>query len=141
MTNEQMKKSLQETIDRLRTAHHTPSIQVSVTRDGETFYVGAGQANLETGALADDNTIYAIASASKAFIAIALRILADEGKLELDKPVKTYMPEFAMYDPYMTEHLTNRDALGHRSGLPRHDVMWVNGARSEERRVGKECED
>ena len=75
---------------------------------------------------ADENTIYAIASASKAFIATAVCILCDEGKCDLDKPVKAYLPDFEMYDSYMTEHLTVRDALGHRSGLPRHDIMWLN---------------
>ena len=99
---------------------------VSVFKDGEAFFCGGGLSNVEQNLPADENTIYAIASASKAFIATALCILCDDGKLDLDKPVKTYLPDFEMYDPYMTTHLTVRDALGHRSGLPRHDIMWLN---------------
>ena len=126
MTNEQMKQRLDGIIEGIRESYHVPSIMVSVHRGGETFYCGGGLADVEKGLAADENTIYAIASASKAFIATSLCILCDEGKLELDKPVKTYLPDFEMYDSYMTEHLTVRDALGHRSGLPRHDFMWLN---------------
>ncbi len=126
MQNQEMQKRLNEIIAGIREKYHVPSIMVSVHRDGETFYCGGGLANVEEKLPADENTIYAIASASKAFIATALCILCDEGKLELDKPVKTYLPDFEMYDSYMTEHLTVRDALGHRSGLPRHDILWLN---------------
>ncbi|MBQ9966911.1 MAG: beta-lactamase family protein, partial [Clostridia bacterium] len=125
MTNAEMKKKLDLVIADMMSTFKVPSIMVSVSRGGETFYCGGGIADLETGAKADENTIYAIASASKAFIATSICMLADEGKLSLDEPVKTYLPGFKMYDTYMTEHLTMRDAMSHRSGLPRHDVTWV----------------
>ncbi|MBQ5813677.1 MAG: serine hydrolase [Clostridia bacterium] len=125
MTNAEMKKKLDLVIADMMSTFKVPSIMVSVSRGGETFYCGGGIADLETGAKADENTIYAIASASKAFIATSICMLADEGKLSLDEPVKTYLPGFKMYDSYMTEHLTMRDAMSHRSGLPRHDVTWV----------------
>src|SRR5205823_3985738 len=51
-------------------------------------------------------------------------MLVDERKLEWDKPVRTYMPEFRMHDPIATERLAVIDMLTHRSGLPRHD--WVH---------------
>ena len=126
MTNQEMQARLNQIIEGIREKYHVPSIVVSVHKDGESFFCGGGLANVEENAPADENTIYAIASASKAFIATALCILCDDGKCDLDKPVKTYLPDFEMYDSYMTEHLTIRDALGHRSGLPRHDMMWLN---------------
>ncbi|MBC8061667.1 MAG: serine hydrolase [Clostridiaceae bacterium] len=52
---------------------------------------------------------------------MSIAILVDEGKLEWDKPIKNYIPNFKLYDPYATEHLTIRDILCHRSGLPAHD--------------------
>lgn len=103
-----------------------PSIMASVHTKGKTIFVGGGKSDIEKGRDATPDTVYAIASASKAFIATALHILAEEGKLKLDEPVKKYLPDFKLFDPYMTGHLTTRDALGHRSGLPRHDLMWLN---------------
>ncbi|MGM9638158.1 MAG: serine hydrolase [Butyricicoccaceae bacterium] len=124
MTNQQMQKRLNDVIEEMRQSYHVPSIMVSVTRQGETFYCGGGIADVTTGAPADENTVYAIASASKAFIAASVCMLADAGRLSLDAPVRTYLRDFKMYDPYMTEHLTLRDAMSHRSGLPRHDMTW-----------------
>lgn len=124
MTNAEMKKRLDAVIEEMRSAWHVPSIMLAVTRKGETFYCGGGIADVNTGAAADEHTLYAIASASKAFIATSICMLADEGKLSLDQPVREYLPDFEMFDPYMTEHLTVRDAMSHRTGLPRHDLTW-----------------
>jgi CubicO group peptidase (beta-lactamase class C family) len=71
------------------------------------------------------DTHYRLASNTKAFTAMALGILVDEGKVAWDTPVRRYVPELRMYDPYATEHLTPRDLLCHRSGLPAHDgARW-----------------
>lgn len=121
-----MKNQLSQLIEKLRKDFDVPSIMVSVHKDGETFFCGGGLADVENNYEATPDTIYAIASASKAFIATALCILADEGKLTLDDPVKKHLPDFAMHEEYMTNNLTIRDALGHRSGLPRHDLTWLN---------------
>src|SRR3989454_12154810 len=45
-----------------------------------------------------------------------------------DKPVYDYLPDFRMYDPVVTERLTTRDLVTHRSGLPRHDLTWYSNA-------------
>lgn len=99
------------------------SVSVSVW-DGEREYHGAaGWANAEDRIPATPDTIYAIGSSSKAFTAACIGILADRGILKLDDPVIKHLPDFKMYDPYVTEHLTVRDMLSHRCGLPRHDFM------------------
>lgn len=126
MTNLQIKEALDALIANMREAYHVPSIMMSVCRNGETFFCGGGLANVEQNLPATPDTVYAIASASKAFIATSLCILCDEGKLALDRPVRAYLPEFTMYDACMSDHLTVCDALSHRSGLPRHDLMWLN---------------
>ena len=54
--------------------------------------------------------------------------LVDEGKLDWDKPVRTYVPEIQLYDRAASELLTPRDLVTHRSGLPRHDLVWYNAA-------------
>ena len=88
MTNPELQKKLNAVIEEMKATWHIPSIMMSVTRKGETFYCGGGVADLTTGAAADEHTLYAIASASKAFIATAVCMLVDEGKLRLDQPVK-----------------------------------------------------
>lgn len=55
---------------------------------------------------------------------MAIAILAERGRLDWDKPVSNYLPAFKLYDSYATEHITPRDLVTHRSGLPRHDAMW-----------------
>jgi CubicO group peptidase (beta-lactamase class C family) len=67
--------------------------------------------------LIDAHTRFAIASNSKAYTAAAMSILVDEGKVGWDEPVVKYLPEFKMYDPAVTQMMTVRDLLCHRSGL------------------------
>ena len=98
-------------------------VSVSV-RDGEKEYHSAsGLSNIEAGISSSPDTVYGIASSSKAFTATGIGILADRGLLDLDDTVIKHLPDFRMYDPYVTENLTIRDILCHRCGLPRHDFM------------------
>lgn len=91
----------------------------AVLIDGKVVYSGA-EGTIEDGkpAPVTTETLFPIASISKAFTTTALAMLVDEGKLAWDDPVRKYIPEFAMYDPWVSEHFTVRDALTHRSGLP-----------------------
>jgi len=72
------------------------------------------------------DTLLAIGSSSKAFTAFTLGALVDQGKIAWDEPVRTYIPWFRLYDAQAGEHLTPRDLVTHRSGLPRHDLVWYN---------------
>lgn len=95
-----------------------PGIAVAVVKDGKLVYAnGYGVASLRTKQKVDGNTLFGIASNSKAFTTAAIGILVDEGKLKLDDKVTDYIPEFKMYDPYVTAEFTIRDLLTHRSGL------------------------
>ena len=75
---------------------------------------------------ADEKTLYAIASNTKAFISAAIGILVEEGKLDWDDPVVQHLPHFELYDPYVTANTTVRDLLCHRVGLGTFsgDVMY-----------------
>ena len=55
---------------------------------------------------------------------MAMALLVDQGKLDWDQPVRDYIPSFKLYDPFATERMTPRDLTCHRSGLPRHDLVW-----------------
>ena len=95
-----------------------PGMAVAVIRDGKIIHSkGYGVRSLKTGQPVDEHTIFGIASNSKAFTAVALGILVDEGKLDWDDKVRKYIPEFKLYSPYVTEEFTIRDLLTHRSGL------------------------
>ncbi|MCL2702841.1 MAG: serine hydrolase [Defluviitaleaceae bacterium] len=121
-----MRERLDAAVKKLKKDFNVPSIMIGVFKDGETFFCGDGLSDVENRIAATPDTIYAIASSSKPFVSTSLCILADDGKLCLDDPVKKHLPDFEMHDPYMTGHLTIRDAMSHRSGLPRHDLVWMN---------------
>ena len=95
-----------------------PGIAVAVVKDGKIIHAkGYGVRSLNTMQKVDENTLFGIASNSKAFTVAALGILVDEKKIKWDDKVTDYIPEFRMYNPYVTEEFTIRDLLTHRSGL------------------------
>ena len=97
---------------------NVPGISVAVVKDGQVVLAkGYGVRSLKTREPMDANTLVGIASNTKAFTAAALGLLVDEGKLKWDDKVTDYIPEFRMYDPYVTAEFTVRDLLCHRSGL------------------------
>lgn len=97
---------------------NVPGIAVAIVSDDKiVLSKGYGLRSLESGKKVDENTLFGIASNSKAFTAAALAILVDEGKLKWDDKLAKYIPEFKMYEPYVTREFTIRDMLTHRSGL------------------------
>lgn len=99
-------------------AFDVPGISVGVIKDGKVIYAkGHGVRSLNASAKMDENTLVGIASNSKAFTTVSLGILVDEGKIKWDDRVQDYIPEFKLYNPYVTEDFRIRDLLTHRSGL------------------------
>jgi CubicO group peptidase (beta-lactamase class C family) len=104
--------------EKARTAFNVPGIAVAVIKDGKVIHLkGYGVRSLNTSQPVDENTLFGIASNTKAFTTAALGILIDQGKLQWDDKVVKYIPEFQLYDPYVTKEFTIRDLLTHRSGL------------------------
>lgn len=102
-----------------------PGVAVAIVKDGEVILSeGFGYRNLTDSLPVTENTLFAIGSTTKAFTTMAMGMLVDDGLLEWDKPVRDYLPDFKLYDEYASEHLTPLDLVTHRSGLPRHDLMW-----------------
>ncbi|MFQ6070801.1 MAG: serine hydrolase [Candidatus Aminicenantales bacterium] len=113
-----------------------PGLAISIVRDNEVIYSrGFGFRDIKKGLKVTPNTLFAIGSCTKAFTALAMGILVDEGKLDWDKPVRNYLPEFRLKDPFASERMTPRDLVCHRSGLPRHDLVWYNSPASREELV------
>ncbi|HEU0176806.1 MAG TPA: serine hydrolase [Blastocatellia bacterium] len=104
-----------------------PGMAIAIVKNKEVIYAkGFGLRDVEKQLPVTADTLFAIGSSSKAFTTFVLGTLVDEGKIEWDKPVRNYIPWFKLYDPSMTERLTVRDLVTHRSGLPRHDLVWYN---------------
>ncbi len=118
-------------MDRTVEAYDLTGMVAAVSVDGKTVWQGArGLAEEGTNRPVTQEMLFPIASISKAFTTTALAILVDQGKVDWDAPVRTYIPEFAMYDPWVSEHFTVRDALTHRSGLPLGAgdlLIWPDG--------------
>lgn len=112
-------EAIDRSVERVMTNFSSPGMTVSIVENGHVVY-SKGHGVLEVGKTEEvnDQTLFQIASISKAFTAAALAILVDEGKLNWDDPVIDHMPEFQMYDPWVTREFTVRDLLTHRSGLP-----------------------
>ena len=105
-----------------------PGMAVAIIKDGKVIYAeGFGFRDVEQGLKVTPHTIFPIGSCSKAFTAADVGILVDEGKVGWDEPVRTYLPDFKLQDEYASAHATPRDLLCHRTGLPRHDLMWIGG--------------
>ena len=106
-----------------------PGAAVAVVKDGKILLSkGYGYRDVERKLPVTGATIFPIASITKSFTVTALGTLADEGRLDWDKPVREYLPGFRMHDPVATEQLTARDMVTHRSGLPRHDLVWYSSS-------------
>lgn len=93
-------------------------VAIAIVKDGKIIHEkGYGIKSIETKQPVDEHTNFQIASNSKAFTTAALAILVDEGKISWKDKVKKYIPEFRMYNDYVTENFLIEDLLCHRSGL------------------------
>ena len=121
-----------ELVNRTLTAFNVPGIAVAIVKDGKIVLAkGYGVKSILTKEKVDANTLFGIASNSKAFTSAALAILVDEGKIKWDDKVIQYLPNFRMYNDYVTQEFTIRDLLTHRSGLGlgAGDLMiWPDGS-------------
>ncbi|SFF28754.1 serine hydrolase [Spirosoma endophyticum] len=120
LANAQVITALQidDVVQRTRSTFDVPGIAVAIVKDGKVIHAkGYGVRSLKTKEKVDEHTLFGIASNSKAFTAAALGMLMDEGKLNWDDKVIDYIPEFRLYNAYVTEAFTIRDLLTHRSGL------------------------
>lgn len=111
-----------------------PGLAISIVKDGQVVFAkGYGVRELGEPEPVDEHTLFAIGSTTKAMTAAALGILVDEKRVQWDDPVSKYLPDFRLYDPYVTRELTVRDLLTHRAGLGNADFLWYeqNNSRRE----------
>jgi len=107
-------RAFDETVAR----YQLPGLAVGIVEDGKVVYARTtGELAAGGGVKIDADTLFKIASNSKAMTTGLLARLVDAGKLEWDDPVTKYLPDFRMYDPWVTREMQVRDLLIHNSGL------------------------
>ncbi len=107
-----------QVVERARQAFDVPGIAVAIVKDGNVVLSkGYGVRKAGSTEPVTAQSLFRIASNTKAFTTAALAMLVDERKLRWDDPVIQHMPAFQLYDPYVTREMTIRDLLTHRSGL------------------------
>jgi CubicO group peptidase (beta-lactamase class C family) len=106
-------------------AWRVPGLAVGAVKDGQVVLSkGFGLRDVEAGLPVTPATVMAIGSNSKSFTVVLLGMLVDRRQLEWDRPVREYLPDFRLQDEFATREMTPRDLVTHRSGLPRHDLLW-----------------
>lgn len=111
-------KQIDSVTEKTLSTFNVPGIAVAVIKDGKVIHAkGYGVRSIKTNLKVDENTLFGVASNTKAMTAAALGMLVDEKKLTWDTKVTDIIPEFKMYDPFVTNEFTVRDLLTHRSGL------------------------
>jgi CubicO group peptidase (beta-lactamase class C family) len=112
---------------------HVPGISIAIVRNDSVLYTkGYGVRAFGSPATVDDHTLFEIGSSSKAFTATIVAMLVGDGKMRWDAHVSDYLPGFRLYDPYASAELTVRDALTHRSGLARGELVWLGAGISRD---------
>ena len=130
-------------IESWREAYKVPGLSVGIINKGEiVFSDGFGVLEEGKSQKADAHTLYSVASNTKAFISASIATLVHEGKINWDDRVQKYLPYFQLYDPCVSEMMTIRDLLCHRSGLGTFsgDVIWYRSNYTAEEVVKRASE-
>lgn len=118
-----------------------PGLSLAVVKDGEVILTeGYGMRDNAAELPMNAKTMLPIGSTTKSFTALVLGTLVDEEILSWDTPVKTYIPWLKLWDPMVTERVTVRDLMCHRTGLPSHDVHGVFCAKDDRKKMVEDLE-
>ncbi len=114
-------------VDKARKEWQVPGMAVAIVKDGQViFKKGYGVRQLGKTDPVDTQTLFACASTTKAMTATCMGILVDQGKVKWDDQVINYLPEFELYDPFVTRELKIKDLFTHNTGVGNADYLWVN---------------
>src|SRR4051794_28387820 len=131
----------EQRVEQLRKQFGVPGVTIAIVENGQvTLAHGWGVRDISTNQPVDADTIFFTGSTGKAFTNAALATLVDQGKLKWDDRVIDHMPDFRMWDPWVTREMTIRDLLVHRSGLGlgEGDLLFLpNSTLSRKETVGR----
>lgn len=123
-------QGLDKKIENAITDFNLPGLAVAVVVDGKIIKAkGYGYRDIDKKLPATADTQYSIGSSTKAFTTFMLGTIVDEGIIDWDVAVKNYLPEWDMHDDYAANHVNLRDMLSHRTGLPRHELIWYGNSK------------
>lgn len=115
-------------VDQAMKEWQVPGLAIAVVRNDSVILArGYGVRDVGKPGAVDANTVFAIASTTKAFTAAAIGMLVDAKTLDWDDPVAHWLPYFEVADPLANQEFLVRDLLNHRSGLERGDLLWATG--------------
>ncbi|MFH2040229.1 MAG: serine hydrolase domain-containing protein, partial [Chloroflexota bacterium] len=124
-------QQLNETILKTLSAWNIPGAAVVVLNDDDIFTQGYGVLEADKSETVDADTIFAIGSTTKSFTSTLIGMLVDEGELDWDDPVVKFLPDFELYDSWVTKNVTVRDLLCHRLGLERAQRIYYHRGYSQ----------
>jgi CubicO group peptidase (beta-lactamase class C family) len=113
----ELREQLQADLSRLATEHEVPGASVALLVDGETADASTGVVNLRTGVETTPDAVFMIQSITKVWTATLVMQLVDEGRVDLDAPVTTYLPGFRTADERVSRAVTVRHLLAHTGGF------------------------
>lgn len=124
---------LEAYISKARETWKIPGLAVGIVRNDSLIYAkGFGVLAAGTTTPVNEKTLFEIGSSSKAFTGALAAMLVTDGKMRWDDRLTTYLPNFKMYDPVANEAVTIRDALSHRSGIARGELVWLGSDATRE---------
>ena len=109
--------ALQDRLADLRERHGVPGASLAVLHDDDVRTAASGILNLDTGVEATTDSLFQIGSITKVWTATLAMQLVDEGLLDLDMPIRTYLPDFRVADEGTSKAATTRHLLAHTSGI------------------------
>lgn len=126
LTDEQIVENLEKYIEQVRTDWKIPGMGVTLEKDGRILLMkGYGVKDSTTMAKVDESTLFQIGSVSKSFTGAVVASLVDEGLLSWEDTVKNILPDFEMYDPWVSEHMQVKDLTSHRTGLKEQAGTYI----------------
>ncbi len=121
----ELSSRLEKKIEEFRKLWNIPGLAVGIVKDDRVvFEKGFGYRDIENKLPVTRDTQFCIASITKSFTALAAALLVDEKKLDWDRPVAEYIPDFRLYEDYPSLHTTLRDLLAHRTGLAESAALY-----------------
>jgi CubicO group peptidase (beta-lactamase class C family) len=108
--------ALDAKIEEAMRTYAIPGAAVGVLLNGQKYVKGYGVTNVDHPVPVDGDTVFRVGSTTKSFTGTTLMRLAERGKVELDAPVRRYLPDFAVADPFASAQVTLRQLLNHSAG-------------------------
>ena len=119
-------RALDEIVQKALKEWRAPGVAVGIVRDGKVIYLaGHGTRRIGSKDRVTPDTLFPIASCTKAFTTTAMAMLIDEGKMACDDPVQKHIPFFRLADPLADREVTLRDLVAHRTGYDRQDAPLI----------------